>query len=303
MMFQISMHLLSIALTFVVIVTSVEAYWKGFNIKDNLSDGTTCRGYNDWKDAFNTMKNLPGTTYGSFNSARLYSSYECQTLANAVPAALATNTKLLVGIDPELNYEAEKGALLAAVRKHGFDWVVAVSVGSEDVYRGQTNASALVEKIYDVRGMLANVAGYSTSIKVGHVDTNNVWFNTDNRALIRACDFIGADVYPYFQTNDNNSIENSLTLFNNGVSKLRSSVTAAGSSASVWITETGWPNNGTTKNNAVASVANAKQYYKTVGCSAFKSLNTFWFTLQDWSAYPSFGVIDENGTPFFDFSC
>jgi glucan endo-1,3-beta-D-glucosidase len=95
-----------------------------------------------------------------------------------------------------------------------------------------------VEKIYDVRGMLATVAGYSTIIKVGHVDTNNVWFNATNRALIRACDFIGTDVYPYFQTSDDNSIGNALKLFN-GVSKLKSSVSAAGGSASVWITETG----------------------------------------------------------------
>jgi hypothetical protein len=76
-MFNVKMHILSIALAFIVAVTSVEAYWKGFNITDNLADGTTCRSYNDWKDAFNTMKNLPGTTYGSFNSAHLYSSYEC----------------------------------------------------------------------------------------------------------------------------------------------------------------------------------------------------------------------------------
>lgn len=299
-MVHFNMHILSIALVFVSVAN---AYWKGFNIKDNLSDGTTCRGYNDWKDAFNTMKNLPGTTYGSFNAARLYSSYDCNSLANAVPAALATNTKILVGINPEQNYEAEKGALLAAVEKHGFDWVVAVSVGSEDVYRGQTNASALAEKIYDVRGMLATVSGYSKSIKVGHVDTNNVWFSTDSKPLIRACDFIGADVYPYFQTTESNSIDDAQTLFNSAVTKLKSSVSAAGSTATVWITETGWPNNGTTKNKAVASVENSKKYYQAVGCSAFKSLNTFWFTLQDWSAYPSFGVIDMDGTPFYDMSC
>ena len=72
-----------------------------------------------------------------------------------------------------------------------------MSVGSEDLYRGDTSASTLAQQVYDVRGMLSTVNG-GTAIKVGHVDTWNAWVNPANTAVIKACDFIGLDGYPYF---------------------------------------------------------------------------------------------------------
>jgi exo-beta-1,3-glucanase (GH17 family) len=190
------MHKYSHLVVPVTLLHSVTAFWRGFSVKDNLSNGVTCKSQSDWTYVFNAMRSLPGTKYGAFNSARLYSSHECDTLAVAVPAAIATNTKLLVGINPELNFDKEKGSLLQAVEKYGWDWIVAVSVGSEDLYRGRTTLTTLVSQINDVKGMLKNTSGYTTAIKVGHVDTNNIWFNTSNRALILACDFVGTDVYP-----------------------------------------------------------------------------------------------------------
>lgn len=292
-------------LLLLALVSNAAAYWRGINIKDNLADGVTCKTQSDWTTAFNLMKNLPGTKYGSFNSARLYAAYECRTLQNAVPAALNTNTKLLVGIDPELNYAQEKGALLDAVNKHGWSWIAAISVGSEDIYRGQTDAVSITSKVKDVRGMLASIPGYTTAIKIGHVDTNDIWFDTSapTLALIRACDFIGADIYPYFQTTANNSVENAPVLFDAGIAQLKTAIAKAGSKATIWVTETGWPINGPTEGLAVANIANAKKYYKEVGCGAFASLNTWWFTLQDWNAKPSFAVVNSASTAFFDLSC
>jgi glucan endo-1,3-beta-D-glucosidase len=96
---------------------------------------------------------------------------------NAVPAAIATGGQILVGVWTEdaTQYDAEKQALLSAVETYGFDWIVAVSVASERLYRGETTASTLAQHIYDVRGMFSTVSGYNTSIQVGHVDTWTVW--------------------------------------------------------------------------------------------------------------------------------
>ena len=120
------------------------AYWKGFNIKSNLADGITCKSLSDWREDFAVMTSFPN----KINSARLYSSWSCNTLANAVPAAISYGKKLLVGIDVsgDSNYEYEKGALLNAINKYGWDWIVAVSVGSEDLYRGDSNVSTLVSQ-------------------------------------------------------------------------------------------------------------------------------------------------------------
>ena len=149
-------------------ISRANAYWKGFNVQATLADGT-CKSQSDWEADFTTMKALPG----AFTSMRAYASSHCDTLVNAVPAAIATGGQILVGVwtEDDKHYEAEKQALLTAVQTYGFDWMVAVSVGSEDLYRGDSTASTLAQQIYDMQGMLSTVSGYNTSMQVGHVDT------------------------------------------------------------------------------------------------------------------------------------
>jgi glucan endo-1,3-beta-D-glucosidase len=173
---------------------------------------------------------------------------------------------------------------------------------SEDLYRGDTTASTLAQQIYDVRGMLSTVSGGS-DIQVGHVDTWTAWVDSANTAVITACDFVGTDGYPYFQNNNANSIDQGYNLFWESVQNVRNAVSGAGSDAWVWVTESGWPTSGATENEAVPSVANAQQYWSSVACSSFASAHTFWYTLQDFSASPSFGVLDASGTAMYDLSC
>jgi len=141
-------------------------YYRGFNIGANLPSGA-CRTESDWNNAFNTIKSFPG----GFTSARLYASSDCDTLANAVPAAINAGITILVGVwtEDSTHYESEKQALLTAIQQYGFDWILAVSVGSEDLYRGDTDASTLASQINDVRGMLCGLG--SCSKQIGHVDT------------------------------------------------------------------------------------------------------------------------------------
>ncbi len=136
--------------------SAVEAatYLKGFNPGANNPDGS-CKTQADWKKDFQTMQSLPG----SFPNAQLFAASDCNTVANAVPAAITTNTKLLVGVWTEdWNHSgAENAALLATVKQYGHEWMLAVSVGSEDLYRKETPASTLVGQIYSVRGILSTV--------------------------------------------------------------------------------------------------------------------------------------------------
>ena len=290
----------SYVLALAALLTGANAYWKGFNIQATLADGS-CKTQSDWENDFNLMKSLTG----DFTSMRVYASSDCNTLANAVPAAIATGGQILVGVwaEDSTHYDAEKQALLTAVQTYGFDWIVAVSVGSEDLYRGDTTASTLAQQIYDVRGMLSTVSGDTTSVQVGHVDTWTAWVDSANTAVITACDFIGTDGYPYFQNTEANGIDVAYNLFWDSVQNVRDTVSGAGSGAWVWVTETGWPTSGATENDAVPSVANAQQYWSQVACSAFNSGHTFWYTLQDFSASPSFGVVDSNGNTLYDLSC
>lgn len=163
------------------------AYWKGFNIGANNADGS-CKTTAQWTEAFNKLKGLPQ----HITSVRLYASSDCNTLANAVPAAKNTGVQILVGVWAEDNnhFNAEKQALLNAISAHGKDWILAISVGSEDLYRKDTDANTLANKIYDVRGMVRSVG---VQAEVGHVDTWNAWVDGANAAVIKASDFIGMD--------------------------------------------------------------------------------------------------------------
>ena len=83
------------------LAASAQAYWKGFNLAANLPSGA-CKGVNDWKKDFAVLKGLPG----HFTSVRLYASSDCNTLANAVPAALASGVKILVGVWTQVRFQS-----------------------------------------------------------------------------------------------------------------------------------------------------------------------------------------------------
>jgi exo-beta-1,3-glucanase (GH17 family) len=111
----------------------------------------------------------------SFTVARLYSTSDCDSLANAVPAALQVGMQLLVGLwlEDETHYTAEKLALINVLSQHPNwqNWIYAVSVGSEDLYRGQMTATTVAQKINDVKGPLTQKG---VTAPVGHVDS--VWY-------------------------------------------------------------------------------------------------------------------------------
>ena len=79
------------------LTASAQAYWKGFNLPATLPSGA-CKSVNDWKKDFAVVKGLPG----KFNAVRLYASSDCNTLANAVPAAKSSGMKVLVGVWSEV---------------------------------------------------------------------------------------------------------------------------------------------------------------------------------------------------------
>lgn len=277
------------------IISTASAYWKGFNIGANNPDGS-CKSEQDWERAFRAMQSLPG----HFTSARLFASSDCNTLANAVPAALNTGSQLLVGVWTENtdHYNAEKAALQAAVQQHGTGWIVSVSVGSEDLYRHDTSASTLAGQINEVRNMLSGMG--AGGVQVGHVDTWTAWVDSANTAVIQACDFVGMDGYPYYQ---NSNINDAYNVFWKSVQDTRDVVNRVKPGTWVWITESGWPVSGPQMGSAVASQSNAQQYWSQVACSAMSQAHVFWFQLQDYTSNPSFGVVDANFNPIINLNC
>jgi glucan endo-1,3-beta-D-glucosidase len=305
-----SKQVLALALS----IAAAEAAHQGFNYGSTKSDGS----YNleaDFKTEFQTAKNLVGTS--GFTSARLYTMIQGGTANDpiqAIPAAIAEDTSLLLGLwTSGGNIDNEIAALKSAINTYGEAFtklVVGISVGSEDLYRNSVtgaknkagvgiNPDELVTYIKQVKSAISGTTLSGASI--GHVDTWDAWTNSSNSAVINEIDWLGFDGYPYFQTTMANGIDQGKSLFDDAVAKTK----AVANGKEVWITETGWPVSGPTEGDAVASLANAKQYWDQVGCPLFGETNTWWYMLADAGASPSFGISSStsNTTPLFDLSC
>lgn len=181
------------------------------------------------------------------------------TPISAIPAAIATRTSLLLGLwasAGQASFNNELAALSAAISQYGTaftDLVVGISVGSEDLYRisptGIENLSgygAQPAEIVNYIGQLRNAIA-STRLNdkpVGHVDTWTAWVNGSNSAVTSACDFLGMDAYPYFQTTLANSIDTANSTFYDAYY----ATVGSAQGKPVWVTETGWPVSGKTLN-------------------------------------------------------
>ena len=301
-----------LAATAALLATSATAVHKGFNYGPTFTDGSY-KSQSDFEGEFKSAKNLVGPVY-PFTSARLYTMIQGGTTndaTSAIPAAISTQTTLLLGLwasAGQATITNEIAALNAAIAQYGTaftDLIAGISVGSEDLYRitptGIANKAGvgagpaeLTSYISQVRSAIAGTA--ASAAKVGHVDTWTAWVNGSNSAVVSACDFLGMDAYPYFQTTMANSIGNGNATFWNAYE----ATVGYAQGKPVWITETGWPVSGPTANEAVPSIENAETYYHEVGCTAFSKINTWWFTLQDdqpTTPSPSFGIVGAGNPP------
>ncbi|KAK4193574.1 glycoside hydrolase superfamily [Podospora australis] len=301
-------------------MSSAAAAALGFNY-GNINKFNAVKVRKEYVDEFNTAKALVGGG-NRFTSARLYTGVQGGTTNGpneAIQAAIDTNTSLLLGLWCSAGEDVFANELLAlqnAIGKWGESFarlVVGISVGSEDLYRisptGIENHSyagagpdVIVRYIRRVRAIIQGTV--LDKKPVGHVDTWTAWVNGTNQPVIDACDWIGMDAYPYFQSKVSNAIEYNNGLFQDALGQTRAAV----GGKPVWITETGFPATGKTSGAAVPSIENAARYWNEVGCPMFGRENVWWYTLQDNSVGddPSFGVIGSTGlttTPRFDISC
>lgn len=298
-----------------IVVATAQGTPKGFNYGNVFTDGTP-KILSDFEAEFTKAQNLAGTS--GFTSARLFTMIQAgtaNTVISAIPAAINTNTRLLLGLwasAGQASFDNEVIALRNAIDQYGDDLlnlIDGISVGSEDLYRISptgiennsgfgANPQELVDYITQVRG----VEGVPTGA-IGHVDTWTAFVNSSNNAVIEALDWVGMDAYPYWQSTFENSIDNAYDLFFDALSATE----AAAQGKPVWITETGWPTTGETQGDAVPSVENAEAYYSQVGCALFGDRPTWWYILTDsGSPNPSFSVLEGssiNNEPAYDLSC
>lgn len=300
--------------------------YQGFNYGSTYNNYTN-KYQADFEAEFRLAQSLIGTN-GSYNSARLYTMIQAGTTDSpieAIPAAINTNTTLLLGLWASAGqsaFQLELNALESALQQYNDSLInitAGISVGSEDLYRETPTSiqqdggpgcqpDQLVQYINSVKSLLSRY-NYS-DVLVGHVDTYTAWINTTNWNVLNASDFVGMDAYPYYQKTMDNQIALSNATFWDAYNQTVSAVYATGGNQSVWITETGWPVSGPQENAAIASVQNAEYYYQSVACTAFRNnITTYWYTMRDADPIlpsPSFGLVNASvpyGHTLYNITC
>ena len=178
-------------------LTLSQKVYQGFNTGSTLTSRAP-KTESDFTLEFTAAQSLHASP-GIFSSARLYTNIQASTTTtplSAFPAAIATNTSLLLGIwcSGTTSIANELSALKKAIDTHGDalrNLVVGVSVGSEDLYRisesGVRNKAGLGQGPDEIVGFIKETRDFLKTVGlgsalVGHVDTWSAWANSSNEA-------------------------------------------------------------------------------------------------------------------------
>jgi len=280
--------------------TPTTGYMAGFNLGSQNPDNS-CKTIAQWQTEFNHIK---AWNPSQFTTIKLYSTSDCYTLENAVPAAINAGVKLWVGVweIDDTKFGNEKAALQAAITKYGATkWLAGVNVGSEALYRKEITASDLAQKIYDVKGMV-QIALKAPQVPVGSADTWTSWVDGGNKAVIDACDVILMNGFPYWQ---GSAIQDSLATFKTAIANTKSAI----GSKPFFVGETGWPSAGANYGSAKPDLANVQTYWSQTACYLQKQkISWFWFSGYDEpqkaaGVEQNFGIAWSGGTPKVKFTC
>ncbi len=189
-----------------------------------------------------------------------------------------------LGTDKALNEQEIEGLIkLAKAGK-----VDIAAVGNEVLYRGDLNEGALL-------GYLERVKKALPEVEVGYVDAYYEF--RDHPKIADACDVILANCYPFWE----GCHQDYALLY---MQQMYYQALAAGKGKKVIITETGWPNHGTSLKEAHPSPENTMKYFiNPQTWSAAANIDLFYFTSFDesWKVGPEgdvgayWGLWDKNG--------
>lgn len=203
---------------------------------------------------------------------------DCSQVENVL-AGLADGQKLFVGIYYVDAISDAVSTIASAVELYGWDVIDTVSVGNELVNGGEATVSQVQSYVDEARSALTS-AGYSG--KVVSVDTFIAVIN--NPGLCDISDYVAVNAHPYF--------DGGVTAEEAGAWVLSQiqRVSAACGGKDVFITETGWPTQGSTYGKAVPSASN--QAIVLAGISEECGNDVTFFTAYNdlWKQPGSYGV-------------
>ena len=208
--------------------------------------------------------------------------YDTSCLQDVFNAAKTNGKKLFAGIniDPGTISNWQKDAdALAAVFKQDWSIIDTIAVGNEVVQRGGDPGS-LASAVKSAKSHLSSL-GYSGSV----VTVDTVWNILANPVLCQSSDYVAGNCHPFF---DPHATAEGAGDF---VKTQAAPLSAACGGKRVVITETGWPWNGQSHDNAQVSVQ-----AQTAAISSLKAAFPDPSSLFLFSSYDELWKVDNAGT-------
>ena len=218
--------------------------------------------------------------------------FSCSEGNERIPAiAKSAGLKTMVGVWLDGNREQNEIELANAIDIAASGNADILGVGNEVLLRGDLNEGELIDYMERVKQAV------SGKVPVGYVDAY-FEFN-DHPAIADACDVILANCYPFWE---GCPAEHALLYMKEMYRRARH----AANGKPVIISETGWPNIGTTEGGAVPSEENAVKYFiDSYRWAEEEGVEIFWFSSFDeaWKVAAEgdvgayWGLWDKDGVP------
>ncbi|KAA8651999.1 1,3-beta-glucanosyltransferase Bgt1 [Aspergillus tanneri] len=230
-----------------------------------------CKTTSDYEADFDAIK-------GVTTLVRTYSSNDCDTAKNIIPAAKKKQFKVVLGVWPD--YDQSFNEDFNALKKYlpnNEDVVQAITVGSEVLYRGSLPAGKLKDRIIQV-------VDEFPKITVGTVDSWNKFADGSYNDIISdpKINYFLANGFSYWQGQPIGNATN--TYFDDmAQAKARVEQSAGGRKVRFGNGETGWPTDGGTDYEAAkASTKFAEEYWKNAVCGILTwGVDVFYFEAFD----------------------
>jgi len=182
---------------------------------------------------------------------------------------------------------------------YSFDHIIGVTVGSEDIYRNDNDATKnnLISAVKQTKAMLQSLG--VTNVPVTHTD---VYFKQP-ADLVAEMDVVMFNAFTFWE---GSTPQDGLAAMQNHFSYMQT----IAQGKTIWLGETGWPTQGDRQAYAVPSVENQQIYLQSFVCWANSAnINYFWFEANDeqWKVAQgaietSFGLHTQDRVPKASFT-
>lgn len=224
-----------------------------------------------------------------YDVIRIYG-VDCDQVPNVL-AALGSGQKVFLGIYDVSAIEAGLSTINSAISSYGWDIVHSISIGNELVNNGAATVDQISGYVSTAKTILT---GYGYTGPVVSVDTFIAVIN--NPGLCAISDYMAVNAHAFFDGNVAAADSGEWVL--QQIQRVWTACSSAGHEKTVFVTESGWPSQGSSNGVAVPSDENQSAAISSIqskvgsSCILFTAFNDLWKDPGAYSAEQYWGILN-----------